>query len=126
MHALTFPDAVPPATPMRNGVVVIPLDITSLVFTRSFITPFSYHVLPLPHVYQPRHVHSYTMLNPSIRLFRRWIRLLGVRCTSTDISIKKEYANQLVVRVAVIGLPNCGKSTLVNQLMKQKVKRHLC
>ena len=24
-------------------------------------------------------------------------------------------------RVAVIGLPNCGKSTIVNQLMKQKV-----
>ena len=29
---LTFPDAVPPATPMRNGVVDNPLDVILLLF----------------------------------------------------------------------------------------------
>lgn len=87
-----------------------------------------------------RHVHSCTkMLNSSFRLIRRWTQLSGVRyrcadsgvtCTDsgitrTDTGIKEEATDQLLMRVAVIGLPNCGKSTLVNQLMKQKVKSQL-
>ena len=49
------------------------------------------------------------------------MRLGGARRTCTDSEVREEARNELVVRVSVIGLPNCGKSTLVNQLMKQKV-----
>ena len=64
----------------------------------------------------------YQIFNSSIRLIRRCIGSRGrVEDTRRNTDVKEEARNELVVRVAVIGLPNCGKSTLVNQLMKQKV-----
>ena len=58
----------------------------------------------------------------SFRLSRWSVRFTGVLRGCTDTGIKGKARNELIVsRVAVIGLLNCGKSTLLNQLMKQKV-----
>ena len=66
------------------------------------------------------------MLKSSFRISRRSVRLTGALRRCTDTGVKEEARNELIVRVAVIGLPNCGKSTLVNQLMKQKVVIIVC
>ena len=116
MYVLTFPDAVPPATPIRNGVGDNSLDIIPLLLI-SPLYPSSYHVPAYAHVHCNR-----KMLNSSFRMITRWIRSYSaVEYRCTDTGVKEEVTNQLLVRVAVIGLPNCGKSTLVNQLMRQKV-----
>ena len=116
MYVLTFPDAVPPATPIKNGAVDNSLDIIPLLL----ISPMS---LLLPRARLRARVHcNRKMLNSSFRMITRWIRSYsGVEYRCTDTGVKEEVTNQLLVRVAVIGLPNCGKSTLVNQLMRQKV-----
>jgi len=54
-------------------------------------------------------------------LAARNLDLLRHKCDSV---VMEDVSSQLVVRVAVIGLPNCGKSTLVNRLMGQKVILH--
>ncbi|XP_065916245.1 GTPase Era-like isoform X2 [Dysidea avara] len=45
----------------------------------------------------------------------------GLLRHKSDSVAKEDVSSQLILRVAVIGLPNCGKSTLVNQLMGQKL-----
>lgn len=49
--------------------------------------------------------------------------VLRPRFLSTIASNKlKEHAQEKIVKVAVIGLPNAGKSTFINSLMDKKVR----
>lgn len=62
------------------------------------------------------------MLNLSKNIFLN--EVFRVRLFSTHPSNKiQEHLQEKLVRVAVIGLPNAGKSTLINTVLDRKVRR---
>lgn len=51
--------------------------------------------------------------------------IIKPRFLSTNVSSKlNESLQEKTVKVAVIGLPNSGKSTLINAIMEKRVKFH--
>lgn len=70
---------------------------------------------------------SLKILNLSRNIFRNSFRCCNTlqECMHSGSFIQEEYnISQKLLKVAIIGMPNAGKSTFINYLMDRKVLLH--